>query len=120
MATFPWNGWQLSSGISGNFALEYAQGIAITRSVFWGSKCLILDEPTAALGVKETKSVVSQIEKVVEGGISVLIVSHDIDLIKSLCSRIVVLRQGKVWSELTTSDVSTEDVVHYITGTKRN
>lgn len=96
------------------------QGIAIARSVSWGSKCLILDEPTAALGVKETKSVVSQIENVVKNGISALIVSHDIDLIKSLCSRIVVLRQGKVWSELTTSKVSTEDVVHYITGTKRN
>lgn len=96
------------------------QGIAMARSVFWGSKCLILDEPTAALGVKETSGIVSQIEKVIKSGVSVLFVAHDIDLIKEICNRIVVLRHGKVWSELKAADISTEDIVHHITGTKKN
>lgn len=96
------------------------QGIAIARSVFWGSKCLILDEPTAALGVKETKGVINQIREVIKTGVSVIIVAHDIDLIKGICERIIVLRQGKVWSELKADEVSTADIVHYITGTKKN
>ena len=95
------------------------QSIAISRSIFWGSKCLVLDEPTASLGVNETASVAELIERVVASGVSVLIVSHDIDLIKQLCTKIVVLRQGIVWSELTASEVSAADLVHHITGTLR-
>ncbi|MDE0114567.1 MAG: ATP-binding cassette domain-containing protein [Albidovulum sp.] len=95
------------------------QSIAIARSIFWGSECLILDEPTAALGVNETNAVAELIQRVVKSGVSVLIVSHDIDLITKLCSRIVVLRQGKLWSKLKTSEVSAADIVHHITGTAR-
>lgn len=79
-----------------------------------------MDEPTAALGVKETRNVISQIENVIASGVSVLIVAHDIDLIKELCDRIIVLRHGSVWSELKASEVSTADIVHYIAGTKQN
>lgn len=93
------------------------QGIAIARSVFWGSNCLILDEPTAALGVKETANVAKQIEQVRDSGVAVLLVAHDIDLVKRICDRIVVLRQGRVWSELMAKEVSTIDIVHHITGT---
>ncbi len=95
------------------------QSIAISRSIFWGSKCLVLDEPTASLGVKETASVAELIERVVASGVSVVIVAHDIDLIKQLCTKIVVLRQGIVWSELAASEVSAADLVHHITGTQR-
>ena len=59
------------------------------------------------------------IERVVASGVSVLIVAHDIDLIKQLCTKIVVLRQGIVWSELNASDVTAADLVHHITGTQR-
>ncbi|MFC6487015.1 ATP-binding cassette domain-containing protein [Nitratireductor sp. GCM10026969] len=93
------------------------QGIAIARSVFWGSNCLILDEPTAALGVKETANVAKQIEQVRDSGVAVLLVAHDIDLVKRICNRIVVLRQGKVWSEIMADEVNTSDIVHHITGT---
>lgn len=92
------------------------QSIAIARSIFWGSRCLILDEPTAALGVKETAGVAELIRTVVNSGVAVIIVAHDIDLIKQLCNRIVVLRQGKLWSQLNASEVSASDIVHHITG----
>ena len=95
------------------------QSIAIARSIFWGSECLVLDEPTAALGVKETNAVADLILRVIASGVSVLIVAHDIDLITKLSSRIVVLRQGKVWSRLKTDDVSAADIVHHITGMTR-
>lgn len=95
------------------------QSIAIARSISWGSRCLVLDEPTAALGVKETAAVAELIKNVVASGVAVIIVAHDIDLIKALCSRIVVLRQGKLWSELDGSQVSASDVVHHITGQSR-
>lgn len=95
------------------------QSIAIARSIFWGSECLILDEPTAALGVKETNAVADLILRVIASGVSVLIVAHDIDLITKLSSRIVVLRQGKVWSRLKTEEVSAADIVHHITGMTR-
>lgn len=95
------------------------QSIAIARSIFWGSECLILDEPTAALGVNETNAVAELIQRVIASGVSVLIVAHDIDLITKLSSRIVVLRQGKVWSRLKTDDVSAADIVHHITGMVR-
>ncbi len=95
------------------------QSIAIARSIFWGSECLILDEPTAALGVKETNAVADLILRVIASGVAVLIVAHDIDLITKLSSRIVVLRQGKVWSRLKTDDVSAADIVHHITGMTR-
>lgn len=95
------------------------QSIAIARSIFWGSRCLILDEPTAALGVKEKAAVADLIKAVVKSGVAVVIVAHDIDLIKQLCHRIVVLRQGKVWSTLNSEDVSASDVVHHITGQQR-
>ena len=94
------------------------QSIAISRSIFWGSQCLVLDEPTASLGVNETAGVAELIERVVASGVSVLIVAHDIDLIKQLCTKIVVLRQGIVWSELNASDVTAADLVHHITGTQ--
>tara|TARA_B100001057_G_scaffold438883_1_gene471686 strand:+ start:5395 stop:6135 length:741 start_codon:yes stop_codon:yes gene_type:complete len=96
------------------------QSIAIARSIFWGSKCLVLDEPTAALGVKETGIVADLIARVANSGVAVVVVAHDIDLIKKLCSKIVVLRQGKVWSELEAATVSASDIVHHITGTERN
>ncbi len=95
------------------------QSIAIARSIFWGSECLILDEPTAALGVKETNAVAELIQRVIASGVAVVVVAHDIDLITTLSSRIVVLRQGKVWSRLKTEDVSAADIVHHITGMAR-
>ncbi len=96
------------------------QSIAMARSIFWGSKCLVLDEPTAALGVKETAVVADLIKRVVNSGVAVVVVAHDIDLIKKLCSKIVVLRQGKVWSKLEASEVTASDIVHHITGTDRS
>lgn len=95
------------------------QSIAIARSIFWGSKCLVLDEPTAALGVKETAIVADLIARVANSGVAVVVVAHDIDLIKKLCNKIVVLRQGKVWSKLDSANVSASDIVHHITGTQR-
>ena len=95
------------------------QSIAIARSIFWGSECLILDEPTAALGVKETNAVAELIERVIASGVAVVVVAHDIDLITKLSSRIVVLRQGRVWSRLKTDEVSAADIVHHITGMAR-
>jgi simple sugar transport system ATP-binding protein len=94
------------------------QSVAITRAVMWGSKMLVLDEPTAALGVVQTKAVLETVMKARDAGIGVLLISHNVADVMSVADRIVVLRLGKVVATLKASETSAQDVVAYITGAK--
>ena len=92
------------------------QGIAISRAVTWASKVVFMDEPTAALGVVQTRNVLEQIKRVREQGLAVVLISHNLPEIFEVADRIEVLRLGERVARLRPSDVSMEDVVSAMTG----
>ena len=92
------------------------QCIAIARAAGWGEKLIIMDEPTAALGVKETSAVEQIIQGLKERQIPVLIISHNLRQVFDLADKICVFRQGKIVSMMNTKDVTEEQVVSKITG----
>src|SRR3954466_16421434 len=92
------------------------QGIAITRAVTWASKGGFMDEPTAALGVVQTRNVLDQIKRVRDQGLAVVLISHNLPEIFEVADRIEVLRLGERVARLRPADVSMEDVVSAMTG----
>jgi simple sugar transport system ATP-binding protein len=92
------------------------QGIAITRAVKWADKIVFMDEPTAALGVVQTRNVLEQIKRVREQGRSVVLISHNMPEVFEVADRIEVLRLGTRVARLKPSEVSMEDVVAAMTG----
>jgi simple sugar transport system ATP-binding protein len=92
------------------------QGIAISRAVTWASKVVFMDEPTAALGVVQTRNVLDQIKRVRDQGLAVVLISHNLPEIFEVADRIEVLRLGERVARLRPSDVSMEDVVAAMTG----
>jgi fructose transport system ATP-binding protein len=92
------------------------QSIAIARAVGWGSKLIIMDEPTAALGVQETAHVEQIIRNLKRQGIAVLIVSHNLRQVFDLCDTIWVMRRGRIAGNRDRRSVSAEDIVRMITG----
>jgi len=92
------------------------QGIAICRAVTWASKIVFMDEPTAALGVVQTRNVLDHIRRVREHGLSVVLISHNMPEVFEVADRIEVLRLGERVASLSPKDVSMEDVVAAMTG----
>jgi simple sugar transport system ATP-binding protein len=92
------------------------QGIAICRAVTWANKVVFMDEPTAALGVVQTRNVLEQIKRVREQGLSVVLISHNLPEVFEVADRIEVLRLGRRVARLRPQDVSMEDVVAAMTG----
>jgi fructose transport system ATP-binding protein len=92
------------------------QGVAIARAAGWGSKLIVLDEPTAALGVQETARVEQIIRGLKEQGASVLMVSHNLRQVFSLMDTIWVLRHGRMVGSRDARAAKPEDIVSMITG----
>ena len=92
------------------------QGVAISRAVTWASKIVFMDEPTAALGVVQTRNVLDQIKRVRDQGLAVVLISHNLPEIFEVADRIEVLRLGERVARLRPSEVSMEDVVSAMTG----
>jgi fructose transport system ATP-binding protein len=93
------------------------QAVAISRAVYWGTKVAILDEPTAALGINESKKALELIKLLKESShISVIIISHSMQHIFSVVDRIMVLRRGKLITVQDVHDVTATDIIKYITG----
>jgi simple sugar transport system ATP-binding protein len=92
------------------------QGIAICRAVTWASKVVFMDEPTAALGVVQTRNVLAQIKRVREHGLSVVLISHNMPEVFEVADRIEVLRLGQRVARLRPADVTMEDIVSAMTG----
>lgn len=92
------------------------QGTAIARTALWGTKLLILDEPTAALGVKESEEALRLIEDVAARGTPLIMVSHNVEHVFRVATRVVVLRHGRVAADLAIGETTPEEVVSYITG----
>lgn len=92
------------------------QAIAIARAAAWGSKVIIMDEPTAALGVAETAAVEGVIRGLRERGFGVLIISHNLDQVFRLSDRIWVLRRGQFVGSRKTAETDPQEIVSMITG----
>ncbi len=94
------------------------QAVAIVRAVSWGTNLIIMDEPTAALGVEESAKVLELIQEVKSKGIPVIFITHTLPFAFDVADRIVVLRLGKSVANLKTPDTDIDEVVQWITGSK--
>jgi simple sugar transport system ATP-binding protein len=92
------------------------QGVAVSRAVMWASKIVFMDEPTAALGVVQTRKVLELIRRVREEGLSVVLISHNMPEVFEVADRIEVLRLGRRVAQFRSADTSMEDVVGAMTG----
>jgi ABC-type sugar transport system ATPase subunit len=92
------------------------QGIAIGRATHWARRLVLLDEPTAALGLQETARAEDTIRRMRDRGLAVLMVSHNLDQVFRLAHRIYVLRRGLVVGERLTADTHGDEIVALITG----
>jgi len=91
------------------------QSVAIGRAVMWNSKIVILDEPTAALGVAQTRQVLDLVRRLAEQGLSVVLVSHNLHDIFEVADRITVLRLGRNVAIFERSQTNQQEVVQAIT-----
>src|SRR3954470_21574496 len=92
------------------------QAIATARAAAWGSKVIIMDEPTAALGPAETRSVEEVIASLRDRGFAVLIISHNLEQVFRLVDRVWVLRRGRMIGDRLLSGSTPEEIVGMITG----
>jgi D-xylose transport system ATP-binding protein len=94
------------------------QSVAIARSLLGDPKILILDEPTAALGVAQTHQVLELDKRVRERGLGVIYISHNMSDIFAVADRVVVLRLGRRVATFHTNESTTQEVVAAITGSR--
>ncbi|WP_217983265.1 ATP-binding cassette domain-containing protein [Actibacterium ureilyticum] len=94
------------------------QGVAVARAAAFGSKVVILDEPTAALGVKESRRVLELIQDVKSRGIPIILISHNMPHVFEVADRIHVHRLGKRLCVVKPGDCTMSDAVAYMTGAK--
>ena len=94
------------------------QAVAIARAIDLETKLVIMDEPTAALAVAETRKVLRLIEQLRDNGKAVLLVSHNLNDVFEVADRIVVLRRGRKVADCLRSETDVEEVVSWITGGK--
>jgi ABC-type sugar transport system ATPase subunit len=92
------------------------QIVAIARAGAWGSRLIIMDEPTAALGVAETRAVEEVIHGLRERGLTILVISHNLDQVFRITDRIWVLRRGDMIGTRETKRTRPEEIVSMITG----
>lgn len=92
------------------------QAVAIGRAIYSDARLIIMDEPTAALGVEETERVLSIIERLREQGLTILVVSHNLEHVFRCADYIAVMHRGQVTAVLPTSEVTRQDIVAHIMG----
>jgi simple sugar transport system ATP-binding protein len=99
-----------------NFSGGQRQGVAVARAVTWASKVVFMDEPTAALGVVQTRKVLELIRRVRDTGLSVVLISHNMPDVLAVSDRVEVLRLGERVAKFKTSEVTMETLVGAMTG----
>lgn len=100
----------------GLFSGGQQQTVAIARALTFNPKLVIMDEPTAALAVREVESVLNLIRQLRSEGIAVILISHRLNDVFEVTDRIVVLRQGRIEADLKTVETQMRDVVSHIVG----
>jgi D-xylose transport system ATP-binding protein len=89
--------------------------VAVAKAVQWNSRLVILDEPTAALGVAQTAQVLALVERLADRGLAVILVSHNLHDIFEVATRITVLRLGRNVGVYERASTTQQEVVHAIT-----
>ena len=102
---------QTVAGLSGG----QRQSVAVAKAVMWNSKLVILDEPTAALGVAQTRQVLDLVKRLAEQGLGVVVISHNLHDIFEVADNISVLRLGQNVAEFKRTETTEQEVVHAIT-----
>jgi D-xylose transport system ATP-binding protein len=102
---------QLVSRLSGG----QRQTVAIAKAVLWNSKVVFLDEPTAALGVAQTRQVLDLVRRLADQGRGVALISHNMNDVMEVADRVVALYLGRVAAEVKKSDTNTTQIVELIT-----
>ncbi len=92
------------------------QTVAIARAVLWNSKLVILDEPTAALGVAQTEQVLRLVRRLADRGLAVVLISHNMNDVLAVADDIAVLYLGRMTAQVEAKDVSHTEVIRLITG----
>ena len=105
---------QTVAGLSGG----QRQSVAVAKAVMWNSKVVILDEPTAALGVAQTRQVLDLVKRLGEQGLAVVLISHNLHDIFEVADNITVLRLGQNVGEYKRTDVTQTQIVEAITAGK--
>jgi D-xylose transport system ATP-binding protein len=96
------------------------QAVAISRSLMGSPKVLLLDEPTAALGVEQTSHLLDLIEEVRDRGMAIILISHNMGDIKAVADRVAVLRLGRNNGLFDVSTVTQEQIISSVTGAADN
>ena len=102
---------QLVASLSGG----QRQTVAIARAVLWNSKLVILDEPTAALGVAQTEQVLNLVRRLADNGLGVVLISHNMNDVFQVADRIACLYLGRMAAQVRADEVSHSEVVELIT-----
>ena len=92
------------------------QSVAISRAVMWRAKVVILDEPTAALGVAQTAQVLALVKRLREQGLGVVVITHNLHEVFEVSDRIIVLRLGRRAATFNHAETTPDEVVSAITG----
>ena len=102
---------QLVASLSGG----QRQTVAIAKAVLWNSRVVILDEPTAALGVTQTEQVLQLVRRLADNGLGVVLISHNMNEVFAVADRIVALHLGRTAAQVKTTDVTHSQIVELIT-----
>jgi D-xylose transport system ATP-binding protein len=105
---------QTVAGLSGG----QRQSVAVAKAVMWNSKLVVLDEPTAALGVAQTRQVLDLVKRLAEQGLGVILISHNLHDIFEVADDITVLRLGQNVAEFQRAETTQQEVVEAITAGK--
>jgi ABC-type sugar transport system ATPase subunit len=89
--------------------------VAVAKAVMWNSKLVLLDEPTAALGVVQTRQVLDLIKRLRDRGLAVMVISHNLNDVFEVADRIAVLYLGRMVTEGPAADYDRQSVVEYMT-----
>jgi ABC-type sugar transport system ATPase subunit len=92
------------------------QAVAIARSIYWNAKLMIMDEPTAALGVSEQRKVLRLVKTLCDQGVPVILISHNMQDVFAVSTRIIVMRRGKIVGERITNDTTPDEIVGLMVG----
>jgi D-xylose transport system ATP-binding protein len=102
---------QLVANLSGG----QRQTVAIAKAVLWNSKVVFLDEPTAALGVAQTRQVLDLVRRLADQGLAVVLISHNMNDVMEVADRVAALYLGRIAATVETKDSSTTQIVELIT-----
>jgi ABC-type sugar transport system ATPase subunit len=92
------------------------QAVAIARSIYWNARLMIMDEPTAALGVTEQHKVLTLVRTLAEQGVPVIIISHNMQDVFAVADRIMILRRGKKVAERIAEETTPDEIVSLMVG----